>query len=314
MTVSRRRALQACAVVAAGGLAGCTGVLGPNCTHSASLELDEATDDAVAAAATVDTLADLGPLSGRIVETAVADGEATYRAFDQVIRDGPHETADGYHRLSSTVTAETPATRYDVEFDLSSSATPGDAVAFDDLPSVDRRALLVGLLDDVGRRLDSGRSEVDVSGEFPLVYDDAGRAASRVVPDGPVDRVSYEGTVLALSPTGETASATLHTYQVTAEPIADTTAEFAAHARENFLETGAELSSDDLSADQREIVDRAIEGEYGYGECVDDPSPAFEGLLVRLFGDVDPRHFTATDRLVRYDGTWYLADYTVGVA
>lgn len=313
MTVSRRRALQAGAVVAAGGLAGCAGVLGPNCTHSASLELDRATDDAVAAAATVGAVGDLGPLSGRVAGTAVADGAATYRAPDRVVRAGHYETADGYHRLSSTVTEETPATRYDVEFDLSSSATPGDAVAFGDLPAADRRALLVGLLDDVGRRLDGG-GDVDVSGRMPLVFDDAGQEASRLVPDGPVDRVRYEGAVLALSPTDETASTTLHTYRVTAERVADTTAAFAARARERLLESGPELAPAELSADQREILDRAVGGEYGYGECVDDPSPAFAGLVERLFGDVDLEHFSATDRLVRYDGTWYLADYTVGVA
>jgi len=309
MTVSRRHALQAGAVAVTGGLAGCAGVFGPNCTHSARLEFDRATDDAVAAAATAGRYADLGPLSGRLLEAAFRTGETTHRAHRPAVREGVYGTPEGYYRVAVTAVEEAPAPRYDVEFTASTDATPGDAVAFGSLPDPDRRALLVSLVDRLARRRRGG---IDVSGRMPLVYDEAGVAASRLVPEAGVDRVRYDDVVLTVTPTGETSSATLQTFRFAAERLAGSTAAFADLAREELLARGGDVAPADLTADQREVVETAI--EEGYGECVDDPSPAFAGVVEALFGDVDVRYGGADDELVTYDGTAYLGRYVVAVA
>lgn len=256
--------------------------------------MEAATDERIAAHVS-SPLDDLPPIIRRVAADALEDGEATYRSVHEPsVHDQFVRSDAGYYRL--TVEAgdhvETTGYRYEVAFgDDVATPTADDRVTdFADLPSPDRDAFLAAL----GAKSEAIRSAEGAGFGVFFAYPDAEtRDRSAFVP--PVDTlyVRWQGKTMRVT-FAQKRPATVVTYAVTAERVARSTAALVDWVLE---QRGVVL--DGLSADQRDIVESAIDG--GYDAC-EPYSDAFSDLLDRLStGEHDFASF------VRYEGRWYIS-------
>lgn len=325
MSPSRRQVLHAFAAAGTASLAGCLFGFGSDCVHSGSLALTEATTERIAKAYATD-IDRLGPLDEQTARAAV-EGESptiisTDETPDRSLFRAPIEVDGQYYRFTSTLESERTRTGY--RFTLSTSeavetaATAEETIAFDALPAVDRRALLRASLNSVIRKTSgSGKAPDGISFEVEgvLVYlDDQAMANSVLVPDPQYRYVSHEGMTIEISKTGTEPNVTVREFAVDAETVASSTEAFEAQMQSAY---GVHVEKQSLSASQREIMDEAIAEEYGYDACLDDAdTDGFEPLVRKIFDlDGDLRHASAGGpRLVEYDGSLYLASFSVAVA
>ena len=169
----------------------------------------------------------------------------------------------------------------------------GDFVAFEDLPEHDQQEFLAGLGYPDERKFDGLDS---MSGSAVIAYTEQSLVESSVlVPDPEYEYVRYRENYFRLVKSG-TEEVTVSTYEVRLEQVADSPAALAALVRER---RGVVL--DDLTAEQREILDVAAEERYD--ECA-EYTTATQDLVERL-REVD---------YARYDGTWYRVDVYESVA
>lgn len=288
--------LRSAGVLGSCALAGCLGSpFGDACSAGTDFTLEATTDDGIAAHVSA-TVAELPPVAGRIADEALADGETTYRSYhepgiheDFVRREG--ESA--YYRLDVSASEHVETTGYRYEFalgeDVGTPARDDRVLGFADLPPPDRESILAAV--GPKARLAEARGA-----RFPVVFayvDGATRERSAFVPPVGTTYLRWQGRTLRVT-FAEERPATVVTYAITAEPVARSTSALVDRVLDR---RGVVL--DDLSAEQRDVVEAAIDG--GYDAC-EPYSDAFAGLLDRLStGEHDFASF------VRYEGTWYVA-------
>lgn len=290
---TRRHLLAGAASAGSIAVAGCL-QFGTGCTRSLTLRL-EPTTDADIVERNADPPAELHPVGRSLVERAREDGAATFRSHaDPPVPGTGYVELDGrYVRVVTEVTGNTTVTGYtfDVTMDEESTAggSPGDTVAFEDLPAHDQQGFLAGLDFPPVGKIDGTKS---MSGSATIAYAEQSLVESSVlIPDPEYGYVEYRGHPFRLAKTG-TEQVTVLTHEVRLEQVADSPAALAELVRD---EHGVVLRSDDLSAEQRDVLETAIED--GHDECA-EYSTATRGLVDRL-READ---------YARYEGTWYHVD------
>lgn len=290
----QRRALLTSLAASSIGMAGCVGpLLGDSCGAGADFSMDPATDTRVANAVS-SSLAGRSLITQRVVNEAITSGETTYRGHykpdlytEYVVRDGDPT----YFRIEIHEESSTNLTGYRYVFafgsDVSTPSNRDRVIDFDALSKSDRESIQGA----VGGESNFGKAN---SAEFSVTFvelDEATREPSAFVPRSDVEYVSWQGKEMRVT-FKEECSVSVGTYTVTAERIAESTAAFANHVLDN---EGLVLNG--LTADQRTIVEQAIDDEY---DACEPYSNAFDKLLERLsIGDGEFVSF------VRYDGSWY---------
>jgi hypothetical protein len=304
--MERRALLVAVVTGTAGAAAGCVNPffgVGSDCPRSFSLSL-EPTTDAETAAAVAATGEDLHPVARDLLRRAAATDAVSFVAVDEPPLHESYARLDGvYYRVRTEVVSSREVTGYAFAFeaspDTATAATPGATVAFEDLPAPDRRAFLAGLGFPPPRKL---RGANELSGDLTLAYPDAdARAASVLVPDPQYEYVEYLGQYVRLDPTGARTVA-VETTEVRLERLGTETAAFVDGVYE---ERGVDLDGAGLSSAARDVLDRAVEGEYD--ECAD-----YDETTTYSAGLREVRRALARggdgDRLAdfaRHEGTWY---------
>ena len=177
--------------------------------------------------------------------------------------DSAFLTADGTYVVAETAVVST-ADRTGDEFTLETApeTTTGNAVAFADLPAVDRTALYTAFGYPGSRemaRFDRARS---ISIGALLAYpDDETEARSELVPEPAAETLRLGGQDFRFR-IERTKPTTVETRRVAVRMVADSTDEFVALVYDRY---GADLDERGLSAEQRDIVETAIDD--GYDEC-----------------------------------------------
>jgi len=289
----RRRFLGALAVGSLAALAGCSG---PN----GSLRLTTMDDDGGLAeryATQADELPDeLGDFLVSVIEDEPRSWEDTSPPYE---RDRPVEHERAYYRLDHEIVDTRTETIYVIEIDYDpEGAVDGSTIDHDDLPSVDRAAVadLFPPPEEppTGEGFDLGRGHR---------YGSEDEADSVLVPESEYDAVTYEGSAYPIR-TERGRDVDVHTYEYTAERVATDAADLAASVRDRYR-----FTLEGLSADERDIVEAAIDDSYRV-ESDDNPPAAFESLLDRFRAhEAIHRDEHNGDWLVRYDGH----DYWAGV-
>lgn len=235
-----------------------------------------------------------------VVNASVANGSTTVTAVEPPVAEGLPVAADGaYYDLTWTVVDERPASIVPIGIDYNASAPSGTAIAYGELPRVDREAL-AALLPQRGPARTDG-----IDAGFEAVYTAAETDESVLVPAQRYDVVVYEGEryPIEVEPTRET---TLSTYRYEATRVADDAGTYASHLRERYT-----FALSNLTDAERSVVGAAVANGTYYAESDDDAG--FASVLER-FRD---REAIAEDGasglwLVRYEGERYLARLRYG--
>jgi len=284
------------------GVAALAGRLSPVSGSDPCLGSDEGTldlDEATATGVSNEFSTPLDRLS-HATRVTVADaletetGEATARGYylpdprTEFVVTGP---GAGYYRLRVTERDRVQTTGYEyaVEIDVDDSALPdGEAVrSFAELPAHDRESLRSAIGNP---RL----VHAPHYGSFSVVfaYEDTDvRDRSAFVPGGDTRYLEWDGVPLRLT-FEERRKVGVASATVATELVATSPSEFRDHVGDR---RGVVLDS--LPADQRDVVDRAVDGTYAECEPYSEP-----------FSDLRERLSTRGDEgasLVRYDGDWY---------
>ncbi|MEF8856131.1 MAG: hypothetical protein V5A16_01780 [Haloplanus sp.] len=296
-----RRALLSTGVAVAP--AGCFG-FGSGCPRSATLDLSPASDADVAAAES-DSPDSLSPPECDAIDAARRDESPTmwtvpkpFSAVDYVAVDGT------YYAVETAVesTAERPGYVLGLDTD---GATAEGAVPFDDLPATDRAALFAALGYPGSRemaRYERARS-IGMGGTLASPTDDA-EARSELVPDPSYDAIRIAGRAFRIE-IGERRRVTVEQLRVGVRAVATTAREFATLVDER---SGIDFDSRELSVEQRDIVETAI--DEGDDECA-PYSDAFADLQETLGWVGDTRDGVG---YANYDDEWYAVDLFEAVA
>lgn len=292
--MNRRSFLATAGAALLGTLAGCAHPEG-------TLSMDPVADDddlAAEYATPADHLAD----DYRAIFDAALAGENVTRedTSPPLDLDRPVAHEGRYYAVTHEVVGTRTATQYtiEVDYDPAPSAVDGDAMAFEDLPAVDRAAL-EGLIpppdDGVDRdgTVDGFRPDRGTSFRPPADAD------STLVPQPDYEAIVHEGDRYGVR-VGDSRSVTVQTYRYRTEQVADGPAALAADLRTEYL-----FELGDLPDDEREIVESAI-GDTYYVDGA--PSDAFESLADRFFAHdgIGVGEFGG-NWIVRYDGQVYWA-------
>ncbi len=318
---STRRALLATGGVLA--TAGCIRPIGGTGGTIGSLSLRTQTPSTVVERTTTPvTIRALGPYGHTLVQRVLEDGSASYTAADTLVAEGEIVRQDGtFYELTHETTEHTPAMAYPIEFEATVPATTSvdddETIAFDALPAVDRGALRTGLINELWRRL--SQTEGRVSGEKELVYSATPRGPtdSLLVPTPEYDTVRYQDGQIQLSVTGEATETRLHSYRLEGSTVATSAEAYVTDVLARSRTDAVRLEPSTLTDRQHDILQAAIDQEYGHDQPIADASSAYRTLVVRLFApDSDPESvdlvdLSSSETMVVYDGTLYRATYTV---
>lgn len=233
-----------------------------------------------------------GETERTIVAEAAENGHADYRTYgERPLETGVFVTReDAFYRTHATVTAteRVPAFPMDVEWERGQAApTDATVVPFDDLPSVDREALRVAVLEP------DHREELPQEGltvrEFPAPYPGGGDD-SRVI--GRETWVRWRDRTFRVTVAAEAETTQeRRTIRYTVERVATTADAFRRVVTDQYL-----VRLDDLPEAERAIVEDAL--VRGYEECKPQ-STALTALRERLSG---------IERLpTPHDDSWYAA-------
>jgi len=290
-----RRLLAAAALVAVlATLAGCG-------SYAGSLSMAPVDDAGLAERASYD-LDDGDPfeaMESRIVRAAVENGSTTDTASREFVRGGRAYRYDGaYYNVSHEVVGRVPGYAGGIRIDYNTTGVDGEAVAYEELPAVDRRALeplLAGPREDRDGGFDLG---------VPVAYTEAEAERSVLVPDQRYDAVVYEGDPYRIA-TDDVQRRPLETIRYEATRVADGPGAFAAELTDRYAFT---LSG--LSDAERDVVESAAGGSYT-AESVDDEG--FAGVVERVRAHEAVREEGGNgDWIVRYDGQLYWAQLDYG--
>lgn len=240
----------------------------------------------------------------RLLGRAV-DGGATATGTEPPLRAGHRLYRGTVYDLSRTVVERTPATRYSVKVDvLQTTPDPSAVVRFGDLPAVDRETFA-----------DEGLAEGEVVGiGTTLVYTDAERERSALVPESAYEAIAWPDGTRAEWVVDDAYDTTLETYRYTAEPVADRE-EYGRRLRDRFA-----FDLTGLSGAERGVVETAIARDRYVVAADATPDPGFRSLVDRFRGREELRALDDADRggerasgtyVVRYGGSLYLATLVV---
>lgn len=274
-----RTLLAAVAVLATLALAGCS--------SPGSISMDPVDDADIGREATLDVptpdpdAPEPAETNARTIREAIEDGSATAEGTrPPVDRSGPYRHGGAVYNLSYEVVDTHQETAADVRIDYGSGNVSGEAIAYADLPAVDRERLSQ-LFPPQEDRTDGYDLAIGVR------YDDAEAAESVLVGPQEYRVVTYEGERYRIDV--ETEPVTVETYRYTATEVAPSLAAYGQRLREELA-----FDLDGLSDGQRSVVESAIDGGYTADE---DGDSDFEAVI-----DEFQRHPAVEE--TDYDGTW----------
>lgn len=296
----RRRALLSTGIAVA--TAGCFG-FGSGCGRSATLDLSAVSDADVAAAAS-DSPDSLSPPERDALAAARRGESPTMWSVSDPFSSVEYVVADGtYSAVETPVESTVERPGYALSLDTDGATADGSsrAVAFESLPDVDRAALFAALGYPGPREMARYERAHSISMGGTLAYptDDA-ESRSELVPDPSFDVLRIAGRDFRMA-VGERRQVTVEQFRIDVRAVASTPDAFASLVYER---SGVDLD-DDLSAEQRDIVEAAI--DEGYDECA-PYSDAFADLQGTL-GSIDSPYDYAN-----YDDGWYAVDLFEAVA
>ncbi|WP_338741694.1 hypothetical protein [Haloplanus salilacus] len=314
-----RRALLSVCVTGLTVTAGCldTG-FGSDCQRGANLRLESVTAAEVADRES-DPVAALSPPEHDAVSAARRGEVATLWATSAPLSGVDHLVDAGtYYAVTTDLVSTVERTGYALSLDTERAEdVPTDRrVVFDDLPAVDRTALYVALGFPGPReieRFDRARS-VSIGGT--LVYPDGdAESRSELVADPPYEALRIGGRDFRFD-LGDPRPKTVETHRIELTEVSGSAADFADIVLDR---SGIHLDPSDLSAEQRDIVEAAIDD--GYDECA-PYSDAYADLQVTLGRELERTRTadgSATDAPDRvdyadYEAEWYavsLSEYVV---
>ncbi|WP_324757328.1 hypothetical protein [Haloarcula montana] len=233
----------------------------------------------------------------QLMERLLDDGATVQRQRRPIPTDRRVSYADGVYKLTATVVAETPATTYSVKVDILQESVPAsETVAFSALPDVDRKQFAARGLAD-GDPVGIGTT---------VLYTDAERERSVLVPESQYDAITWENGAEAEWVVDGSAETVLKTFEYGGEQVMSATA-YGRRLRERFA-----FGLSGLSPAEREIVETAREDRYVVPP--DGEPPEAIRSLVERFRDREPVRPLSADPegddgggayLVRYDGGVY---------
>lgn len=283
----RRRYLATTAALLAGPLAGCA--------HPNVVMTMTAVDDADVARRASRSV-DANPEARAVVAEAVENGSATasgsQRPFDT---EQPIAYGGRYYEFSATETGERETTEYSVRIDYEpETPADGNAVAYEDLPDVDRSTVDNLLPPPEDRSPDEG-PDFGVARAFS----DEELAASVLAPDQEYEAVIFEGTTYPID-VGDGRTVTVFDYRYEAAEIAADAAGFADAIRDQYL-----FALSGLPDAEREIVAEAVDDGYFEGDVTD----AYASLASNFHEhEAFESGEWGGEWLVRWEGTEYWAD------
>jgi hypothetical protein len=230
--------------------------------------------------------------------------------------------AGTYYAVETPVVSTVDRTGY--EFTLEAgpeTTTTGERTAFADLPAVDRTALYAALGYPNDREMARFERARSISIGSLLAYpDDEAESRSELVPEPAAGTLRLGGRDFRFH-IERTKPARVETRRVEVRTVADSDASFATLVYDRF---GIDLDERALSAEQRDIVETAIEDGYDecapYSEAYADLQRTLGRPVTRVTGDGDGVATTPTaDVPVRidyanYENEWYsvlLSEYVV---
>lgn len=236
-----------------------------------------------------------------VAADAIEDGTATVNDTHPPIDGGlPFRDEGRYYTLSREVVATHTETRVAVAIDYNATNTSGDAIAYSELPPVDR-----ALLDAVIPPAEDTRVTDGPDMGVGARYTAAELNASVLAPTQEYHIVTFQGTRYRVT-LEDTRPITVHTYRYTATEIASSPAAYATYLREQYA---FELA--DLPPAQADVIAEAIEEGGYYAESTDDT--AFAAVVDRFRAHDAIAEDSGTGTwLVRYRGQLYLVDLRYG--
>jgi hypothetical protein len=236
------------------------------------------------------------------------------KPFFSTDEDPTHAVHEGtYYRLGSVVVDEAETTRpvlrlFGVEEEDAEGTDESDTGGVDaeTLPQGDRRAVRIAHF-AARARGNSGGVPVGLVERGGYVYrnEDAVEASALLSEDGPA-RVSYRDTTYRVAVERERFYEPV--YRATGEVVAESPERMEAVLR--ALDVGPRLSEEALSADAREVLERAMHGGYEESHPYSDAyAEVLRSLHERPFLDGNvrkdaPRQWSGS-RMLRYDGRYY---------
>jgi hypothetical protein len=265
------------------------------------------------ARAVVEQFSELSERQREVVSSAIADGESVLTtAEDEPIDDGTNVAyEDAYYRVTVEVAAERERTAHVLRIDAISGCdhrydgerletARAEAVAFEDLPEADREAF--EFIDE-----DRLRTGPCIEANTHHVYETATAVESSVLVSEEPTYVEY-GDHTYLVEFRETDAVVEYDYRYETERIAETEAELHDVI---VSEVVIDLPSEDLSADEREVLSEVT--DVPFERRWENPIPeSVDDLLNRLRS-----YETQTDRgqyFVRYRGVLYRIRVSEAVA
>jgi len=321
-----RRALLSLGLTAA--TAGCLGPvfgIGSDCPRGADLRLRPTTDADTAEGAS-DPVVDLSPPERDAITAAIDGDEPTMWVPESAsgpVTSSEYFVDDGtYYAVETPVVSTADRVGYGVELDAGPDVeTSGRTVAFDDLRSVDRLAVFALLGYPNRREMARFGSARAISIGGTLAYpDDEAQSDSELVPDPAYDVIRIGGQDFRFRITEER-DAVIEIRRIVVETAAESAGELASIVYDRY---GVDLDERDLSAEQRDIVETAI--DEGYDECA-PYSEAYADLqrtlgrpVTRVTDDGDGVVTTpgadAPERVdyANYENEWYFVSLSEYVA
>lgn len=271
------------------------------CSSPGSLSMSPATDTAIADAASqpADIVVRPSPVENRsgrtLVRRAISDGSATVTAPSSPLETTLPVAFEGnYYNLSETVVDREQAISVGVEIDYNTTTAAEPAIAYEALPPVDR-AVLDPLFPPRGATDEPGMDR-----GLGATYTDSEANASVLVPTQEYAAVVYDGERYPIT-VGEPRQVTVKTYRITATQVAPNRTAFADRIRERYA-----FARTELTADQRAILDAAVDGEY---RADSSDNAAFEELVAAFRRhEAIKRDGSSGTWLVRHAGELWLAE------
>lgn len=291
----RRTLLAATALLALLALAGCS--------SPGSIEMERVNDADIGREATLEVptpppdAPDPAHARADTIREAIETGSATADGRGPPVREaGPYRHEDGVFNLSHEVVDSHQETGADVRVDYNPDDASGEAIAYEDLPEVDRERLSPLFPPD-----DEGGEGYDIG--VGVRYNDSEAAESVLVGPQEYEVVTYEGERYRIDV--ETEPVTVNTYRYTAEEVAPSVAAYGSRLREEY-----EFTLDGLSDEQRSVVESAIDGGYTADENGDS---GFEAVIdeFQAHESVEEDEYEGT-WIARYEGETYWVDIRYG--
>lgn len=298
----RRRALLSTGVAVA--TAGCFG-FGSGCSRSATLDLSAVSDADVADAAS-DSPDSLSPAERDALAAARRDEAPTMWSVGDPFSSVEYVVVDGtYYVVETSVESSVERPGYALSLDADDATPDGSlrAVTFDDLPAVDRTALFAALGYPSPREMTryERAHSISVGGTLAYPTDDA-ESRSELVPEPSFDVLRIAGRDFRMD-VGDPRQVIVEQFHVGVRDVAATTDAFAALVYDRY---GVIVDERDLSPEQRDIVETAIDEDYD--ECA-PYSDAFADLQGELGGTGGDAYDYAN-----YGDEWYAVDLFEAVA